>query len=429
MSHIAAEPLLAGAASLDASPLGEAPLDVARLREDFPVLQRKVHGKALVYLDNAATSQTPQPVIDVFSDYYGRYNANIHRGLHTLADEATAAFEGTRETVRGFLNAPDARQIIFTRGTTEAINLVANSWGRANLAPGDEVLVSMLEHHSNIVPWQLLAREIGFTLKVIPVDADGALDQATYRELLSERTRLVAVNHVSNAFGTVNPVADMAVAAHRAGALILVDGAQAVPHQTVDVQAIDADFYAFSGHKVYGPTGVGVLYGKRELLDAMPPWQGGGEMIRTVSFDGSTFAEIPHKFEAGTPAIAEVIALGRALEWVQSIGLGAIGQWEQELLRQATRDISKIDGLRILGTAPHKAGVLSFVVDGAHSQDIGLLIDQLGVAIRTGHHCAQPLLNHFGVDATCRASFAAYNTREEVDIFIAALNRVIGMLR
>jgi len=419
MSHIAVEPASAAAA----------PFDVARLRQDFPVLERQVNGKALVYLDNAATSQTPRPVIEVFNDYYSRYNANIHRGLHTLADEATAAFEGTRETVRGFLNAPDARQIIFTRGTTEAINLVAHSWGRTNLVPGDEVLVSMLEHHSNIVPWQMLAQEIGFTLKVIPVDADGALDLTAYRELLNERTQLVAVNHVSNAFGTVNPVADMAAAAHQVGALILVDGAQAVPHQPVDVQAIDADFYAFSGHKVYGPTGVGVLYGKRALLDAMPPWQGGGEMIKTVSFDGSTFADIPHKFEAGTPAIAEVIALGRALEWVQGIGLDAIGQWEQTLLRQATRDISKIDGLRILGTAPQKAGVLSFVVEGAHSQDIGLLIDQLGIAIRTGHHCAQPLLNHFGVDATCRASFAAYNTREEVDTFIVALNRVIGMLR
>ncbi|GAA3906903.1 cysteine desulfurase [Halomonas cibimaris] len=413
----------------DAAPASAPSLDVARLRDAFPILKRQVHGKTLVYLDNAATSQTPQPVIDVFDDYYRRYNANIHRGLHTLADEATAAFEGTRETVRGFLNAADARQIVFTRGTTEAINLVAQSWGRANLAPGDEVLVSMLEHHSNIVPWQLLAREIGFTLKVIPVDDDGALDLAAYAALVSERTRLVAVNHVSNAFGTVNPVAEMAATAHRVGARILVDGAQAVPHQPVDVQAIDADFYAFSGHKVYGPTGVGVLYGKRELLEAMPPWQGGGEMIATVSFSGSTFADIPHKFEAGTPAIAEVIALGRALEWVQGVGLAAIGQWEQALLAHATQGVRRIDGLRILGTAPGKAGVLSFVVDGAHSQDIGLLIDQLGVAIRTGHHCAQPLLHHFGVDATCRASFAAYNTLEEVDTFVAALERVIGMLR
>ncbi|WP_249977677.1 cysteine desulfurase [Vreelandella olivaria] len=407
-----------------------APYDVAAVREDFPVLRREVHGKPLIYLDNAATSQTPRQVIEVFSDYYSRYNANIHRGLHTLADEATAAFEGTRHRVKAFLNAEDARQVIFTRGTTEAINLVVQSWGRSQLAAGDEVLISMLEHHSNIVPWQLLAAERGFTIKVIPVDEQGALDMVAYRELLGERTRLVAVNHVSNAFGTINPVKEMAALAHQHGALMLVDGAQAAPHQLVDVQAIDADFYAFSGHKVYGPTGVGVLYGKQALLEAMPPWQGGGEMIKAVSFDsGTTFADIPHKFEAGTPAIAEVIALGRALEWVESIGVESIGAWEHRLLEHATQAVSQVEGLRILGTAPHKAGVLSFIVDGAHSQDIGLLIDQLGVAIRTGHHCAQPLLHHFGVDATCRASFAAYNTLEEVDAFVAALNRVIGMVR
>ncbi|MCZ0928576.1 MULTISPECIES: aminotransferase class V-fold PLP-dependent enzyme [Halomonadaceae] len=404
--------------------------DLTALRREFPVLEREVNGKALIYLDNAATSQTPQPVIDVFSDYYSRYNANIHRGLHTLADEATAAFEGTRQRVKGFLNAEDARQIIFTRGTTEAINLVAQSWGRNQLHPGDEVLISMLEHHSNIVPWQLLAAERGFTIKVIPVDSDGALDMDAYRELLSERTKLVAVNHVSNALGTINPVKEMAALAHQFGALILIDGAQAAPHQRVDVQDIDADFYAFSGHKVYGPTGVGVLYGKKALLEAMPPWQGGGEMIDTVSFDvGTTFAAIPHKFEAGTPAIAEVIALGRALEWMEGVGVEAISAWEGVLLHHATQAVSQVDGLRILGTAPNKAGVLSFVVDGVHAQDIGLLIDQLGVAIRTGHHCAQPLLHHFGVDATCRASFAAYNTLEEVETFVAALNRVIGMVR
>ncbi|MFW6345406.1 MAG: SufS family cysteine desulfurase [Halomonas sp.] len=409
----------------------EAPsLDVAAVRADFPILARRVHGRPLVYLDNAATSQTPRQVIAAFDDYYGRYNANIHRGLHTLADEATAAFEGTRETIRGFLNAADSREIIFTRGTTEAINLVANSWGRANLRAGDEVLISRLEHHSNIVPWQLLAAELGFILKVIPVDERGVLDMAAYRALFTERTRLVAVNHVSNAFGTINPVREMAAIAHARGALILVDGAQATPHQAVDVCEIDADFYAFSGHKVYGPTGVGVLYGKAELLEAMPPWQGGGEMIRTVSFEaGTTFAEIPHKFEAGTPAIAEVIALGEALKWVAGVGLGAIGAWEGRLLAHATAAVSRIDGLRLLGTAPDKAGVLSFVVDGAHAQDIGLLIDQLGVAIRTGHHCAQPLLSQFGVDATCRASFAAYNTLEEIDVFVEALERVIGMVR
>ncbi|NWN83259.1 MAG: cysteine desulfurase [Halomonas sp.] len=405
-------------------------LDVAAIRADFPILSRRVHGRPLVYLDNAATSQTPSRVIAAFDAYYGGYNANIHRGLHTLADEATAAFEGTREVARGFLNAKESREIIFTRGTTEAINLVANSWGRANLKPGDEVLVSRLEHHSNIVPWQMLAAEVGFTLKVIPVDERGVLDLDAYRELFSERTRLVAVNHVSNAFGTVNPVKAMAAIAHARGARILVDGAQAAPHQRVDVQDLDADFYAFSGHKVYGPTGVGVLYGKAELLESMPPWQGGGEMIATVSFEtATTFAEIPHKFEAGTPAIAEVIALGEALKWVNGIGVDAIGDWEGRLLAHATERVLKIDGLRILGTAPDKAGVLSFVVDGAHSQDIGLLIDQLGVAIRTGHHCAQPLLAHFGVDATCRASFAAYNTLEEVDVFAEALERVIGMVR
>jgi len=405
-------------------------LDVAAVRADFPILAREVHGRPLVYLDNAATSQTPRQVIEVFSDYFGRYNANIHRGLHTLSDEATAAFEGSRETVRAFLGARETREIIFTRGTTEAINLVANSWGRANLKAGDEVLVSRLEHHSNIVPWQLLAAELDLIIKVIPVDSRGVLDLDAYRALFTERTRLVAVNHVSNAFGTINPVRDMAAVAHEHDARILIDGAQAAPHQAVNVVDIDADFYAFSGHKVYGPTGAGVLYGKASLLEAMPPWQGGGEMIREVSFESpTTFAGIPHKFEAGTPAIAEVIALGRALEWVQGVGLAAIGAWEARLLSHATAKISHIDGLRLLGTAPDKAGVLSFIVEGAHAQDIGLLIDQLGVAIRTGHHCAQPLLAHFGLDATCRASFAAYNTLEEVDVFAESLERVIGMVR
>ncbi|MBR9772315.1 MULTISPECIES: cysteine desulfurase [Halomonas] len=405
-------------------------LDVARVRKDFPILDREVHGKPLVYLDNAATSQTPRQVIEVFDHYYSQMNANIHRGLHTLADEATAAFEGTRETVRAFVNAASTREIVFTRGTTEAINLVAQSWGRANLGPGDEVLISQLEHHSNIVPWQLLAAERGFTIKVIPVDERGALDQDAYRDLIGERTRLVAVNHVSNALGTINPVAEMARVAHQHDALILVDGAQAAPHEPIDVQAIGADFYAFSGHKVYGPTGAGVLYGREALLEAMPPWQGGGEMIATVSFETpTTFAAIPHKFEAGTPAIAEVIALGRAIEWVNSIGLEHISAWEHRLLEHATESVAAVDGLRVLGTAPDKAGVLSFVVDGVHSQDIGLLIDQLGVAIRTGHHCAQPLLAQFGVDATCRASFAAYNTPEEVDVLVESLQRVISMLR
>ncbi|GAA5170416.1 MULTISPECIES: cysteine desulfurase [Halomonadaceae] len=410
--------------------MAELTLDVAKVRRDFPILDRQVHGKPLVYLDNAATSQTPIPVIETLDHYYRHYNANIHRGLHTLADEATAAFEATRATVRDFLGARESREIVFTRGTTEAINLVANSWGRRNLRPGDEVLVSRLEHHSNIVPWQLLAAELGFTIKVIPIDERGVLDMDAYRELFSARTRLVAVNHVSNAIGTINPVTEMARIAHAHDALILVDGAQAAPHEPIDVVALDADFYAFSGHKVYGPTGVGALYGKAELLEAMPPWQGGGEMIDTVSFEaGSTYAAIPHKFEAGTPAIADVIALGRALEWVEQIGVSLIGAWEQRLLAHANEQLAAIPGLRLLGTAPHKAGVVSFVVDGAHAQDIALLIDQLGVAIRTGNHCAQPLLQHFGVTATCRASFAAYNTSEEIDIFVAALARAVEMVR
>lgn len=405
-------------------------LDLAAIRRDFPILEREVHGQPLIYLDNAATSQTPVAVIDSLSDYYRRYNANIHRGLHTLADEATAAYEGVRSTVQRHINAFEPREIVFTRGTTEAINLVANSWGRANLKAGDEVMVSLMEHHSNIVPWQLLERELGIVIRVIPVDSRGVLDLEAYREMLGERTRLVCVNHVSNALGTINPIADIARDAHANGALILVDGAQAVPHQAVDVQALDADFYAFSGHKVYGPMGAGALYVKASILEAMPPWQGGGEMISRVSFDrGTEFAAIPNRFEAGTPAVADVIAMGAALDWVNGLGIERLSAWEHWLLDHATQKLERIDGLRIIGTAPNKAGVISFVVDGAHSQDIGLLIDQLGVAIRTGHHCAQPVLNHFGVEATCRASLAVYNTPEEVDAFVEALQRVLGMLR
>ncbi|MGM8932161.1 SufS family cysteine desulfurase [Salinicola halophyticus] len=405
-------------------------LDLAAIRQDFPILEREVHGQPLIYLDNAATSQTPVAVIDSLSDYYRRYNANIHRGLHTLADEATAAYEGVRSTVQRHINAFEPREIVFTRGTTEAINLVANSWGRANLKAGDEVMVSLMEHHSNIVPWQLLERELGIVIRVIPVDSRGVLDLEAYREMLGERTRLVCVNHVSNALGTINPIADIARDAHANGALILVDGAQAVPHQAVDVQALDADFYAFSGHKVYGPMGAGALYVKASILEAMPPWQGGGEMISRVSFDrGTEFAAIPNRFEAGTPAVADVIAMGAALDWVNALGIERLSAWEHWLLDHATQKLERIDGLRIIGTAPNKAGVISFVVDGAHSQDIGLLIDQLGVAIRTGHHCAQPVLNHFGVEATCRASLAVYNTPEEVDAFVEALQRVLGMLR
>ncbi|MDH2420547.1 cysteine desulfurase [Cobetia amphilecti] len=406
-------------------------LDVVRVREDFPILERRVHGDVpLIYLDSAATSQTPTAVIDAMSDYYRKTNANIHRGLHTLADEATAAFEGTREKVRSFINARLTREVIFTRGTTEAINLVANSWGANWLNAGDEVLISVMEHHANIVPWQLLAERLDIVIKVIPCDDDGVLDMAAYRDLLGEKTRLVCVNQVSNALGSINPVAEMAMLAHAHDALILVDGAQAVPHQQVDVREIDADFYVFSGHKMYGPTGIGVLYGKEALLEAMPPWQGGGEMIRTVSFEnGTLFADLPHKFEAGTPPIAEVIGLGKAIDWLDCTHMALITRWEQQLMRHASERMREVDGLRIIGNSPEKAGAISFVVDGAHAQDIGLLIDQLGVAIRTGHHCAQPVLRRFGVDATCRASFAAYNTPEEIDMFVDALQRVLTMVR
>ena len=406
-------------------------LDVVRVREDFPILERRVHGDVpLIYLDSAATSQTPTAVIDAMSDYYRKTNANIHRGLHTLADEATAAFEGTREKVRSFINARLTREVIFTRGTTEAINLVANSWGANWLNAGDEVLISVMEHHANIVPWQLLAERLDIVIKVIPCDDDGVLDMAAYRDLLGEKTRLVCVNQVSNALGSINPVAEMATLAHAHDALILVDGAQAVPHQQVDVREIDADFYVFSGHKMYGPTGIGVLYGKEALLEAMPPWQGGGEMIRTVSFEnGTLFADLPHKFEAGTPPIAEVIGLGKAIDWLGCTHMALITRWEQQLMRHASERMREVDGLRIIGNSPDKAGAISFVVDGAHAQDIGLLIDQLGVAIRTGHHCAQPVLRRFGVDATCRASFAAYNTPEEIDMFVDALQRVLTMVR
>ncbi|ANF57441.1 aminotransferase class V-fold PLP-dependent enzyme [Halotalea alkalilenta] len=406
-------------------------LNVDVIRAEFPILARRVHGdRPLVYLDNAATSQTPQAVIDVLDDYFHRYNANIHRGLHCLADEATAAFEGSRETVRGFLNAADKREIVFTRGTTEAINLVAQSYGRAFLQPGDEILVSMMEHHSNIVPWQLLAAERGLSIKTIPVDTRGVLDLAAYAALFTPRTKLVAVTHVSNALGTVNPVDELVRVAHAHGARILVDGAQAAPHQAIDVQALGVDFYAFSSHKVYGPTGVGALYGRLELLEAMPPWQGGGEMIKLVRLDGeTTFAEPPHKFEAGTPAIAEVIAFGAALRWFTRFPVDLVDEWERRLLLAATEGVKRIEGARVIGEAPGKAGVLSFVIDGVHAQDIGLLIDQFGVAIRTGHHCAQPLLHSFGLDATCRASFAIYNTLGEVETFLDALERVVKMVR
>ena len=403
--------------------------DLASLRADFPILAREVNGKPLVYLDNAATSQKPLAVIQAMDDYYRNTNANIHRGLHTLSQEATDAHELAREKVQGFINAASSKEIIFTRGTTESINLVAQSWGRANLKAGDQVMLSMLEHHANIVPWQMLREQLGIELVIIPILADGSLDREAFFQLLTPKVKFLAITQVSNALGTVTPLDEIIPAAHALGIPVLVDGAQGVPHQKVDVQALDADFYVFSAHKMYGPTGIGVLYGKEALLEAMPPWQGGGDMIEHVSFEKTTYAKLPHKFEAGTPAIAAAIGLGAAVDWMQKIGADAIGAWENQLLTYATQQMkAELPGLRILGEAKGKVGVISFVLEGAHAQDIGLLTDQLGVALRTGHHCAMPVLEHLGVASTARVSFAAYNTLEEVDVFVAAIKRVREML-
>ncbi|SFC21485.1 cysteine desulfurase / selenocysteine lyase [Marinospirillum celere] len=403
--------------------------DLQALRAQFPILQRQVNGKPLVYLDNAATCQKPLAVIEAMDQYYRQTNANIHRGLHTLSQEATDAHEEARGKLQKFINAASHKEIIFTRGATEAINLVAQSWGRANLKAGDQVLVSMMEHHANIVPWQQLRDQLGIELKVIPILENGSLDLQAFEELMTEKVKLLAITQVSNALGTVNPITQLVRQAHDKGALVLVDGAQAVPHQAVDVQALDADFYVFSGHKMYGPTGIGVLYGKEKLLEAMPPWQGGGDMIDIVTFEKTTYAGLPHKFEAGTPAIAEAIGLGVAADWMLDLELGKLAAWEHALLDYATEQMqTELPGLRILGEAPGKAAVISFVLEGAHAQDLGLLTDQLGIAIRTGHHCAMPVLHHLGVDATARASFAAYNTLEEVDVFVAGLKRVREML-
>lgn len=403
--------------------------DLASLRAEFPILARQVNGQPLVYLDNAATSQKPLAVIQAMDDYYRHTNANIHRGLHTLSQEATDAHELAREKVQGFINAAFSKEIIFTRGTTESINLVAQSWGRTNLKAGDQVMLSMMEHHANIVPWQMLREQLGIELVIIPILADGSLDMEAFFELLTPKVKFLAITQVSNALGTVTPLAEIIPAAKAFGIPVLVDGAQAIPHQAVDVQALDADFYVFSAHKMYGPTGIGVLYGKQALLEAMPPWQGGGDMIDVVTFEKTTYAQLPHKFEAGTPAIADAIGLGAAVDWMQRVGADAIGAWEHELLVYATAQMkAELPDLRILGEAPNKVGVISFVLEGAHAQDIGLLTDQLGVALRTGHHCAMPVLHHLGVDATARVSFAAYNTLEEVDVFVAALKRVRAML-
>jgi len=398
--------------------------DVWRIREDFPILKQTIHGKPLVYLDNAATSQKPQIVIDAISRYYATENANVHRGIHALSEMATQAYEGARETVRQFLTAADTREIIFVRGTTEAINLVAQSYGRTFLTAGDEIVISAMEHHSNIVPWQILCEQVGARLQVIPFNHNGELLLDEYARLLNERTKFVSVVYVSNALGTINPVKDIIEMAHRRGIPVLIDGAQAAPHLPVNVQGLDCDFYAFSGHKVCGPTGIGVLYGKADLLKRMPPYQSGGDMISVVTFEKTHYNTLPYKFEAGTPNIAGVIGLGAAINYVQAIGLDRIAVYETELLAYATAALAEIPGLRLIGTAQEKAGVVSFVLDCAHPHDIGTILDREGVAIRAGHHCAMPVMQRFGVPATARASFAFYNTAEEIDALVQAIHTV-----
>jgi cysteine desulfurase / selenocysteine lyase len=403
-------------------------LDIYVIRQQFPILNREVKGKPLVYFDNAATSQKPQVVIDALADYYSNYNANIHRGIHTLAEEATAAFEATRDTVKQFINAASREEIIFTRGTTEGINLVAYTWGRQNIKAGDEIIISTMEHHSNIVPWQILCEEKKAVLKVIPINDEGEFLMEEYLKLLNPKTKLVSIVHVSNALGTVNPVKQIIEAAHKAGAIVMVDGAQSSVHLDIDVQEMEADFFAFSSHKLYGPTGVGVLYGKRQLLESMPVFQGGGEMIKEVSFEKTTYADLPYKFEAGTPNIADTIAFKTALDFINKLGKEKIRNHEDELLRYATAQLEQIPGLRIIGRAKEKVSLISFVIDKIHSQDIGILLDNRGIAVRTGHHCAQPLMQRFGIAGTSRASFAVYNTKEEIDELITGLHKVIKML-
>jgi cysteine desulfurase / selenocysteine lyase len=405
-------------------PRTRAGFDVYKLRAEFPILAQKIHGQPLVYLDNAATTQKPQAVIDAIVRYYMSENANIHRGVHALSELATESYEQARGVVQRFLNAAAPSEIVFVRGATEGINLVAHSWGRTNVSPGDEIIISGMEHHSNIVPWQILCEQQGAKLRVIPVSDEGELLLDEYEKLLGPKTKLVAVVHVSNALGTVNPVRKMVEMARRYNARVLVDGAQAVPHTLVDVRALDCDFYVFSGHKVYGPTGIGALYGKAELLDAMPPYQGGGDMISSVTFEKTLYNRLPYKFEAGTPHVAGGIALGAALEYVTAIGIQRIARHEHEVLAYGTERLQSISGLRLIGTAREKAGVLSFVMEGIHPHDIGTILDQQGIAIRTGHHCAQPLMQRFGVPATARASLALYNTMEEMDALAGGLHKV-----
>jgi len=401
---------------------------VAMCRHHFPLLRQWVNGKPLIYLDNAATSQKPQVVIDAMMRYYQEENSNIHRGVHFLSERATEAYEDVRRKVKVFVNAGHEREVIFVRGTTEGINLVAGTHGRTTVRAGDEILVSAMEHHSNIVPWQMLCEERQARLRVIPMNDRGELELEEYARLLNPRTKIVAITHVSNALGTINPVREMIAMAHERGIPVLVDGAQAVPHLAVDVRALDADFYAFSAHKMFGPTGVGILYGKTALLEAMPPYQGGGDMIRSVTFERTIYNDLPHKFEAGTPNIGGAIGLGAAIDYLQQVGINAVQSFEHELLAYATEQVQTIPGLRIIGTAVAKASVLSFVMEGIHPHDIGTILDHEGIAVRTGHHCAQPVMQRFGVPATARASFAFYNTKEEVDALVRALHKVIEVL-
>jgi len=397
--------------------------DIEMIRKDFPILDQQLYGKPLVYLDNAATTQKPQCVIDAVSHYYAYDNANVHRGVHALSERATADYEGARKIIAGFFNAASEREVIFTRGTTEAINLVASAWGGANIRAGDEVLITHMEHHSNIVPWQMLCERVGASLKVVPINDAGELIMDAFDALLSERTKLLGVVQMSNALGTINPVAAMIKKAHAVGAVVLVDGAQAAAHMAVDMQALDADFYVTSAHKMYGPTGIGVLIGKESILDAMPPYQGGGDMIRMVTFEKTEYNELPYKFEAGTPHIAGVIGFGKAIEYIQNIGFTFISKRESELLAYATAQAEAFDGLRQIGTALDKACVLSFMINSVHPHDLGTIVDREGVAIRAGHHCAMPVMQHFKVPATARASFSIYNTETEVDILFAALKK------
>lgn len=403
--------------------------DVQEIRNQFPILSRELKGKPLVYFDNAATSQKPQVVIDALVHYYSYYNANIHRGIHTLAEEATAAYEATRITVQQFINAASHQEIIFTRGTTESINLVAYAWGRANINNGDEIIISTLEHHSNIVPWQMLAKEKGAILKVVPINENGEFLFEAFEQMLSEKTKLVSIVHASNALGVINPVEEIIKAAHKVGALVLVDGAQSSVHLDIDVQALDCDFYAFSAHKLYGPTGVGILYGKKQILEDMPPFMGGGEMIKEVSFEHTSYNELPYKFEAGTPNIADTVAFKTALDFITNIGKSTIRAHEDELLRYATSQLSQIPGLRIMGDVQNKVSVVSFVIDNIHPQDIGILLDNQGIAVRTGSHCTMPLMQCLNVVGTTRASFAAYNTKAEIDLLVIGLHKVIKLLQ